>query len=102
MPFHIRINEVVNVGTAILSEPKFLARIDNQIFLPMVLRCASFARERATTISYNKNWLLFPLALGGIFHSAWENLIQFWAIQQRVLGSAIDHYALDVFVSEIN
>ena len=68
VPFHIRINEVVDVRTAILSEIKFLACIDNQIFLPMVLRCASFARERPPTISYNKNWLLSPLALIGIWY----------------------------------
>ena len=29
------------------SEPEFLGRIDYQIFLPMVLRCEGFARERA-------------------------------------------------------
>ena len=31
----------------IFSEPKFLGFIDNQIFLPMVLRCVRFACERA-------------------------------------------------------
>ena len=31
----------------IFSESKFLGCIDNQIFLPMVLRCARFGRGRA-------------------------------------------------------
>ena len=37
----------------ILSEPKFLGCIDNQIFLPTVLLCARFARERARLITVN-------------------------------------------------
>ena len=40
------VNVRTDVGT-IFSEPKFLGCIDNQIFLPMVLRCARFGRGRA-------------------------------------------------------
>ena len=38
----------------IFSEPKFLGCIDNQIFLPMVLRCALRARESSAK---NTNFL---------------------------------------------
>ena len=38
--------------TTMLSEPKFLGCIDNQLFLPMVHRCAHFARVRAP-LTYN-------------------------------------------------
>ena len=40
------VNVRTDVGT-ISSEPKFLGCIDNQIFLPTVLRCARFGRGRA-------------------------------------------------------
>ena len=51
------LHEGVNVRTysvrTILSEPKFLGCIDIQIFLPMVLLCARFARERARLLTVN-------------------------------------------------
>ena len=51
------LHEGVNVRTysvrTILSEPKFLGCIDNQIFLLMVLLCARFARERARLLTVN-------------------------------------------------
>ena len=47
MPKH----EGVDVRT-IFSEPKFLGSVDYHIFLPMVLRCARFARARTPLILF--------------------------------------------------
>ena len=57
MIYHLTLDEWADVwtdGRTIASQPKFLGCTEKQIFLPMVLCCARFARKRAPLLKYRQ------------------------------------------------
>ena len=69
-------------GRTIASQPKFLGCTEKQIFLPMVLCCARFARKRAPLLKYRQVRSDKPLSGAGST-SCRPGSVQYWRVENH-------------------
>ena len=83
--FHLTLHEWADVrtdGRTIASQPKFLGCTEKQIFLPMVLCCARFARKRAPLLKYRQVRSDKPLSGAGST-SCRPGSVQYWRVENH-------------------